>query len=265
MDTSKKNICKACGTQYPLNSTTPELCPICDDDRQYIPENGQTWADFNELSGNYSVIAKKLNDNLYELKMAPSFAIGQRALLVLAPGGNILWDCIALLNEPIIEFIKSKGGLKAIAFSHPHYYSTMNYWAEVFNCPIYIHQNDEQWVFNKGNHVSLWTGIEKELWDGIRIINTGGHFPGSSILHIPFLSPKGAVLCGDTFAISPSKKHISAMYSYPNRIPLPLAEMERLKKQMDPISFDTMYGYADILNIYLNAKELFENSMAKYI
>jgi hypothetical protein len=65
--------------------------------------------------------------------MAPSFAIGQRALLVLTPSGNILWDCIALINEPTIEFIKSKGGLKAIAFSHPHYYTTMNEWAERFN------------------------------------------------------------------------------------------------------------------------------------
>jgi hypothetical protein len=165
----------------------------------------------------------------------------------------------------VIEFIKSKGDLKAIAFSHPHYYSTMNDWAEVFNCPVYIHQNDEQWVFNMGDNVTLWTGAEKELWDGIKIINIGGHFPGSSILHVPFLSPGGAVLCGDTFAIAPSKRHISAMYSYPNRIPLPLHEMHRLKKQMSGIPFDTMYGYADFQNIYLNAKELLENSMEKYV
>lgn len=207
----EKNICTACGTQFLPESETPELCPICNDDRQYIPESGQEWISFNELSKNYSVITRKINDSLYELKMSPAFAIGQRALLVIAPGGNILWDCIPLLDEPTIEFIRSKGGLKAIAFSHPHFYSTMNEWAEIFDCPVYIHQSDEQWIFNKGERVTLWPGAEKEFWDGIRMINIGGHFPGSSILHIPFLSSEGVVLCGDTFVISPNKKHIAAM------------------------------------------------------
>jgi glyoxylase-like metal-dependent hydrolase (beta-lactamase superfamily II) len=262
---NQKKICTACGTQFPLDNNSPELCPICNDERQYIPEKGQTWTHLDELTDNYSVISKKINDSLYELKMVPSFAIGQRALLVLAPGGNILWDCISLLNEPTIDFIKAKGGLKAIAFSHPHYYTTMNEWAAIFNCPIYIHQTDEQWIMNKGNHVRLWPGIEKELWDDIRIINIGGHFPGSSILHIPFLSPKGVVLCGDTFYISPSKKHMAAMYSYPNRIPLPLHEIQRLKKQMLLLQFDTMHGFYDFQNIYSNAKEILENSIAKYI
>jgi glyoxylase-like metal-dependent hydrolase (beta-lactamase superfamily II) len=269
-------ICTACGTQFPLSSDrpelypvpgndTPELCPICNDDRQYIPEKGQGWTTLKDLSDNYGVIIKKINEHLYELIMAPSFAIGQRALLVLTPGGNILWDCIALLNEPTIAFIKSKGGLKAIAFSHPHYYSTMNEWGASFDCPIYIHERDEPWVYNKGPRIRLWSGIEHSLWDGIRILHIGGHFPGSSILHIPFLSPEGTVLCGDTFAISPHKKHISVMYSYPNRIPLPLQEMQRIKRLILPLPFDTLFGYAEFLTIYSDAKQILENSLAKYV
>ena len=73
------------------------------------------------------------HEHLYELKMLPDFAIGQRCFLVMSPAGNILWDCIPLLNEAVITFIRSKGGLKAIAFSHPHYYSTMIDWAAAFN------------------------------------------------------------------------------------------------------------------------------------
>lgn len=259
-----KKICTACGTQFPKNLAGIELCPVCTDDRQAVPEAGQSWTTLESLSEHHSVIIKKLSEQLYELKMAPSFAIGQRALLVLTPQGNILWDCIALLNEPTIEFIKSKGTLKAIAFSHPHYYTTMNEWAEIFNCPIYIHQKDEEWILNKGKHVSLWSEVEKELWDGIRLINIGGHFPGSSILHIPFLSTKGTILCGDTFYISPSKKHASVMYSYPNRIPLPLKEVQRIKMQMLNIQFDTIHGFYDYQNIYFNAKQIIEQSLDKY-
>lgn len=260
-----KIICTACGTQLPIGYIPTDNCPICKDDRQYIPEMGQSWTNLETLANNYSVIAKKIKDNLYELKMTPSFAIGQRALLVLAPGGNILWDCISLLNEPTIELIKSKGGLKAIAFSHPHYYTTMNAWAEVFDCPIYIHESDENWIFNRGNHVELWKGTEKELWDNMKLINIGGHFPGSSILHIPFLSPAGTVLCGDTFYISPSKKHMAVMYSYPNRIPLPVKEVKRIRQQMMELEFDTLHGFYDYQNIYSNAKEILETSMARYL
>lgn len=260
-----KDICTGCGTQYPANHTTAELCPICADDRQFIPETGQVWTNLDELTDKHGVIVKKVTDNLYELKMAPAFAIGQRALLVLSPQGNILWDCIPILNEPTISMIRAMGGLKAIAFSHPHYYSTMNVWADTFECPIYIHKSDAQWIFNKGNHVRLWEGIEQELWDGIRIINIGGHFPGSSILHVPFLSPEGAILCGDTFAISPSKKHLAVMYSYPNRIPLPTREVKRIKDQMQNLRFDSMHGFYDYQNIYSDAKQLLDGSLARYV
>jgi len=261
---NQKIICTTCGTQYQQTLATNAVCPICLDDRQAVPEKGQSWTNLQELSDAYSVIIKKLNPNLYELKIAPSFAIGQRALLVITSGGNILWDCIALINEPTIEFIKSKGGLKAIAFSHPHYYTTMNEWAETFNCPIYIHQKDEQWIFNKGEQVNLWSDTEKELWNGIRLINIGGHFPGSAILLVPFLSDQGVILCGDTFYISPSKKHAAVMYSYPNRIPLPLQEVQRIKKQMLSLQFDTIHGFYDYQNIYSNAKQIIEYSLDKY-
>src|SRR5882757_41868 len=180
----EKNICTACGTQFPDNGL-PELCPICNDDRQYVPEDGQTWTSHNELSKDHRVAVNQISDRLYELKLDPPFAIGQRALLVLAPGGNILWDCIPLLDDTTIEFIRSKGGLKAITFSHPHFYSNMNSWAEVFDCPIYIHRNDEQFIVDKGERVDLWSGAEMEFWDSVKMINIGGHFPGSCILHVP--------------------------------------------------------------------------------
>lgn len=261
---NKKLICTACGTQYLLTSELKAECPVCNDERQYVPETGQSWTSLDELQNNFSVITKKISDRLYEIKMTPAFAIGQRALLVMAPQGNILWDCIALLNEPVIEFIRSKGGLHAIAISHPHYYTTMNEWAEVFNCSVLLHQKDEQWIFNRGNHINLWNGQEKNLWDGIRLINIGGHYPGSSILNVPFLSAKGTILCGDTLYISPSKKHVAVMYSYPNRIPLPTEEVQRIKNQILSIEFDTMHGFYDYQNIYANAKHVIEHSLNRY-
>lgn len=261
---NKGNICTTCGTQFPINAV-PEFCQICIDDRQYVPDSGQTWTTLSAIVKNHTVNRRQLSEKLYELKITPEFAIGQRALLVLAPKGNILWDCIPLLDKPTIDFIHSQGGLKAIAFSHPHFYSNMNEWAEIFDCPIYIHESDGRWIFNKDERVILWYGSEKKLSDGIRIINIGGHFPGSSILQVPFLSPKGAVLCGDTFVISPSKKHLAPMHSYPNKIPLPIAEVRRIKEQMQTLEFDTIHAWTGSQSLTENAKEILENSLAKYV
>ena len=61
----------------------------------------------------------KLKKNLYEIMITPKFGIGQRAFLVVTKRGNVLWDCISLLDQGTVDFIKKLGGLRAIAISHP--------------------------------------------------------------------------------------------------------------------------------------------------
>lgn len=260
MESNSKKICEACGTEYDPKDIIDNHCKICDDDRQYIPESGQTWTTQEELLSVRSVQIKCISNNLYELTILPSFAIGQRAFLILSESGNMLWDCIPLLDESTIAFIKSKGGLKAIAISHPHYYSNMLTWASAFNCPVYIHNKDKAWA-PKSDAINLWRGEEKNLWNGIKIINTGGHFPGACILYIPFFSEKGTVFCGDSLFISRSKRHIAIMYSYPNQIPLPISEIERIKDLLKKYEFDTLYGAFSFQSLISNVKTILETSM----
>jgi glyoxylase-like metal-dependent hydrolase (beta-lactamase superfamily II) len=260
-----QNICITCGTQYPAGMPRPELCPICSDDRQYIPESGQGWASLSYLENNHAVQFRKINERLYSVKVSPSFALGHRAFLVLSESGNILWDCIPLIDESSAAFIRSLGGLKAIAFSHPHYYSTMNEWARIFDCPIYIHRADAPWIYNQGDAIKLWEGDVHPLWDGIDIVHTGGHFPGSSILRVPFLSPSGTLLTGDSLYAARNKKHIAVMYSYPNQIPLPKKEIVRIRALVQGLPFDSIYSAFDGQNLEGNAREVFERSMERYM
>jgi glyoxylase-like metal-dependent hydrolase (beta-lactamase superfamily II) len=257
-------ICSTCGTWYPLHSH-PDTCIICSDDRQYIPEGGQRWTMPADLHRQHSTRLHPIKDRLYELEINPTFAIGQRALLVLSDHGNVLWDCIPMLDEMTTAFIHSKGGLQAIAFSHPHYYSNMNDWAATFNCPVYIHENDAEHIMVKGPHIQLWQGNELPLWDGITLHCIGGHFEGSTLMRVPFLSAEGALLCGDSLFLSPSKKHFSVLRSYPNRIPLPLSEMRRIQQRMQAISFDEFYGYVKSQNLAHRTREVFEESMKRYV
>ena len=65
----------------------------------------------------------------------PSFAIGQRALLLRHPEGNVLWDCLTYFDDATVAEIERLGGVSAMAISHPHYYSTMVEWADQFDMP----------------------------------------------------------------------------------------------------------------------------------
>ncbi len=217
------------------------------------------------LAKTHTVKISPLTPELYALQVAPAFAIDQRALLLLSPGGNILWDCIPLINGPVIEFIRSKGGLKAIAISHPHYYSVMQRWAEAFDCPIYIHEREKPWVYN-GAAVGYWRGEEKDLWAGIKLIRTGGHFPGSSILRVPALSSKGTLLCGDSLYLSRNGRHISIMYSYLpiHHIPLPPQELKAVTDKVTALEFDTLYGAFAWQQLPGNARKIFLESVKRY-
>jgi hypothetical protein len=58
-------------------------------------------------------------------------------------------------------------------------------------------------------------------------------------LHVPFLSKDGPVLCGANLHLSSGEQHAAVMYSYHNRIPLHIAEVNRIRKLMGTIDYDT--------------------------
>ncbi len=119
-------ICRTCGTQYTPDQEPPHECPICLDQRQYIGHEGQKWTTKSILldEGMRNII-REIEPELTGIGTTPSFAIGQRALLVQTGEGNILWDCISLLDDETIRAVKRLGGINAIAISHPHYYTSM--------------------------------------------------------------------------------------------------------------------------------------------
>ena len=260
-------ICTTCGVQYPKSEAPPEQCIICEDDRQYVNWKGQSWTTLNQLRADHANQFKKAESNLYEIWTAPSFGISQRALLIQSPRGNILWDCISLIDEATVELVELLGGIKAIAISHPHYYSSMIEWSQAFNnVPVYIHQKDEKWITRPDPAVRLWDEEKLDFWDGIKLLHTGGHFPGSFILHWPAgANGKGAILSGDIIHVVMDRRMVSFMHSYPNCIPLPLKDIEHIKRVVSGLSFDRIYGAWNNRVVIKEGKKIFEKSVNRYI
>ncbi len=236
-------ICQACGTQFPESGDPPEACPICTDSRQFIPSSGQRWTTLEELRRTHRNAIEQYESGLTGIGTVPEFAIGQRALLVRTPEGVVLWDCIALIDDATIEIVGALGGLRAIAISHPHYYTTMLEWSRAFNdAPIYLHAADRQWVVRSGKAIRFWEGAQQEIMPGLTLVNCGGHFPGGTVLHWSAgANGRGALLTGDILQVTPDG-FVSFMYSYPNLIPLPGDAIQRIEKALKPYRYDRIYG-----------------------
>ncbi|ARS37811.1 MBL fold metallo-hydrolase [Pontibacter actiniarum] len=260
----RQNICATCGTRYASAKTAESTCPICLDDRQYVGNGGQKWLSYDELAKGRGIRTNKLQTDLYELKITPAFAIGQKAHLVLSKSGNVLWDCIPYLDEPTATYIRSLGGIQAIAISHPHYYSLMAEWATAFDCPVYLHAHDKAWIQDESRHIRLWSGKELALWDGMKVVHVGGHFPGSTVLHLP-RHGQGTLLTGDSIYVVRDRKHVSFMYSYPNLVPLPQQAIRLIHERIHPLEFDTIHAAFEGQVIATGAKGAFERSVKRYL
>ncbi|MEM7535539.1 MAG: MBL fold metallo-hydrolase [Chloroflexota bacterium] len=236
-------ICKTCGTQFSETAVAPTACTICEDERQYIGWAGQQWTTLAELRTDHHNEIRELEPNLTGIGTHPTFAIGQRAILVQTPSGNVLWDCISLLDDATIAAVKALGGIDAIAISHPHFYSSMVEWSRAFHAPIYLHKADKEWVMRPDAAIVFWEGDRKLLWSGMTLIRGGGHFDGGTMLHwAAGAGGAGALLTGDIIQVVPDRRYVSFMYSYPNLIPLSSVKVQQVVDAVQPYDFARIYA-----------------------
>ncbi|MBV9348134.1 MAG: MBL fold metallo-hydrolase [Pseudolabrys sp.] len=259
-------LCTACGTQYPPSDAPPKACVICEEERQYVPPTGQGWTTLDKLKIDRRNSWREYEPGVTGIGTDPNFAIGQRAILIETPNGNVLWDCIAFLDAATIATIKARGGLKAIAISHPHFYTTNGEWSRAFDCPIYMHAADKKWVQNPHPNIKHWEGETHQLLPDVTLIRCGGHFPGGTVLHwAKGAGGKGIVCSGDILAVTADRKWLSFLRSYPNWIPCSVPEVKAIGKAMQPFAFEVLYGHYFDRVISANAKGVFEKSVARYI
>ncbi len=234
-------ICLTCGVQY---AAPRGNCPICEDERQYVGWQGQQWTSLNELraAGHRPMIAEE-GAGVVGVGADPATAIGQRALLVRTPSGNVLWDMVTYLDDQVIKEIRELGGIDAIAISHPHFYGTMVEWAHVFDAPVYIHANDRRWVARPDDSVVFWEGETHEVADGLTLVNAGVHFDGGQVMHWrDGEEGRGALFSGDILQVVPDRRWVGFMYSYPNLIPERPRAIRRALSLLAPYDFDRVYG-----------------------
>jgi hypothetical protein len=237
-------ICATCGVQQAPSDDPPPRCPICEDERQFVPPTGQRWTSLAELrKEGHRIELRDEEPGLVGVGIAPTFAIGQRALLVRTPDGNFLWDCIGFIDDEAVEAIRSWGGIAGIAMSHPHFYGVMVEWSHALDgATIHVAHADLEWVQRRDDAVRPWSG-SVEVLPGVTLVQCGGHFEGSAVLHwAAGADGRGALLVGDTMAVVADRRYVSFMRSYPNEIPLPASAVRGIVDAVRPYQFDRVHG-----------------------
>lgn len=259
-------ICRTCGTQHAESAAPPERCIICEDERQYIGRGGQQWTTLEEMRGEGRKNRIRATDpGIESIYTEPSFAIGQRALLVQTPGGNFLWDMISYIDEATIAAIKERGGVEGIAISHPHFYGVAVEYAHAFGAPIYIPEADKQWFVRPDPAVQWFTSAVEAL-PGVTVVQVGGHFEGSTVVHwAEGAEGRGALLTGDSIAVAADRRWVTFMRSYPNFIPLPAELIRGILGAIEPYPFERIYGGWYGNDVREDARAAVERSAERYI
>jgi len=235
--------CRTCAVQYADSQRPPARCAICEDERQYVGWHGQRWTTIPELSAEgFRSEVRELEPGLAGIGVTPALAIGQRALLVQTEAGNVLWDCPGHLDDAAVERVRELGGLAGISASHPHFYGCLVEWSHAFDAPIHLPRADERWIMRPDPAVRLWED-RLEVLPGVTLVGCGGHFAGSAVLHwAAGAAGRGVLLVGDTITVVSDRRYVSFMRSYPNYIPLPASQVDRIVRNLEPLEFDRIYG-----------------------
>ncbi len=232
--------CATCGVEYDAE-TLPSVCPVCADERQYLPPDGvQRWHQPAEAGAGISVV--EVEERLFTLRVDGGVGIGQEAKVLVTDHGSVMVDVPAAITAAAVEEVAKLGPMRAIIPSHPHMFGLQTAWsAALGDVPVWIARADAGWLGRTPAHRHLWDG-EEEVLPGVVAAQLGGHFPGSAVVHWGGADGQGVLLSGDTIAPNPDGRTTTFMYSYPNRIPLSGAVALRVADGAARFAFDRLYG-----------------------
>ncbi len=151
-----------------------------------------------------------------------------------------------------ISLIRGLGGLRAIAISHPHYYTRMQDWARAFDCPVHLHAADTDWIMRPDPAIRPWQGETLEITQGVTLLRLGGHFPGGSV-------------SGDIVQVAADLGRVSFLWSYPNMMPLSAATVRRIADTLAAWRFDRIYGAFPGRQVATGGARALERSAARYV
>ena len=224
-----------------------QICPaklaICDDERQFVPATGQGWVTREASPPTIATRGGSTNPACSACSPCRHFAINQRAFLVLTPTGNILWDCVALLDAATEALMRGSAGSRPsrsrIRTITPACRTGRRLSTRRSFCMRPI---------ASGSCGSLPAAplLGRRRARNPPLDHTDPSrrpFAGSTVLHWGATADgAGALLAGDIVQVTPGARRATFMRSYPNMMPLSAAAVRQIAARLAPWPYRRIYG-----------------------
>ena len=155
----------------------------------------------------------------------------------------MLWDPSGFVDDAAVAAVAERGPVAGIVASHPHMFGAQVEWSRrLGGVPVYVNAADAEWVMRPDPVITYWSDT-LELTPALSVVQVGGHFPGSAVAcWRDGADGRGVLLVGDTIFPNPDRRTVGFQRSYPNRIPLSAAVVQRIADTLATLSFDRVYG-----------------------
>ena len=217
----------------------PPSCPVCLDYRHPLPPDGWRFLTSEEVDGRVETTWEEVRPGLVQFANRPAIGIGPCGYLVVREGGNVAFEGATWYSEAALAEIERLGGVRYLSASHPHVYGGLWRLVERFDPEVVIHQDDLP--FAQAFKVSWPFAGEAELAPDVRLLHTGGHTPGHTVLYLP---GRRTLFCGDalkfklaTYPVGQAT-HVSTHKAYDAHIPLSHADVRAYRAVMAPLDFE---------------------------
>jgi len=260
-------ICETCAVEHADTAEPPERCDICSDDRQWVPPTGQRWTTHDALRGTRRATLTPLEPGLHRLVLSPEVGIGQQTLLVATDAGLVVWEPPGYADAEVLAMVRDLadplGGVAAVTASHPHLVGAAVTWSRALGAPYLVNRADVRWVRRPDEVIGTWHDVE-QVAPGATLVQTGGHFPGSAVLHWTGHDGAGVLLVGDTIAVKPDRRWVSFMRSYVHDVPLRERLVRQVVGRVGAYDYDRLYGAFGV-DVDAGARAVVEASAERYV
>lgn len=234
----RRFVCTNCGF-WQSDFGSPTSCPVCLDFRHTPPDDGWEFLDFNSAR-NLASTSWREDEGVWIFETEPKWGIGPSGYLIPSEAGNIFFESCPFYSPQALDFIESKGGIAWLSASHPHAYGGFWQLQERFSPTVAVQVQDLRWT-NEFNTAHPFDE-ELDLGKGARLVHTGGHFDGHSVL---FLEREQTLFAGDLlkfhFNSTGGFEGISTHKGFNRRIPMSHAEVRRYRAVIESLPFERIY------------------------
>jgi hypothetical protein len=231
-------VCTNCGF-WQSDFGTPTGCPVCLDFRHTPPDERWEFLDFESASQSATTSWRE-DEGVWIFGTNPKWGIGPSGYLIPREAGNIFFESCPFYSSAALGFIESQGGIAWLCASHPHAYGGFWQLQDRFSPTIALQVEDLRWT--NGFNTNYPFDAQLDLGEGARLIHTGGHFDGHSVL---FLERQKTLFAGDLlkfhFDSIGDFEGISTHKGFNRRIPMSHAEIRRYRAVIESLDFERIY------------------------